>query len=123
MQFKELEIKPQGSRFKRLVKTPHFRKTLIAVCAGAGIGFLLFYMTEGKSMETMPVSKFKATCLAVLEDVKRQKKKIVITKYGKPIVEIAPILEDEEEISLKDSVLFIGDILSPVAEDDWEALK
>jgi RsiW-degrading membrane proteinase PrsW (M82 family) len=53
MQFKELEIKPQGSRFKRLVKTPHFRKTLIAVCAGAGIGFLLFYMTEEKSMETM----------------------------------------------------------------------
>jgi len=41
-------------------------------------------------METLSVSKFKATCLSVLEQVKRQKKRIVILKRGKPIAELIP---------------------------------
>lgn len=75
------------------------------------------------NMETLPVSKFKATCLAVLENVKRQKKRIVITKHGKPIAEIIPIENQKKDIPLKETILFMGDIVSPVAESDWEVLK
>jgi hypothetical protein len=29
----------------------------------------------------------------------------------------------EKQIPLKDTVIFMGDILSPVAEEDWEVLR
>ena len=74
-------------------------------------------------METLSVSKFKATCLSVLEDVNKQKKKILITKRGKPIAQITPVSHEKGEIPLKNTVTFLGDIISPVAEDDWEVLK
>jgi len=73
-------------------------------------------------MESISVSKFKATCLAVLEDINKQKKRVVITKRGKPIAEVIPFESDHEDIALKDTVTFMGDIVSPVADDDWEAL-
>ena len=38
----------------------------------------------------MAISKFKATCLAVLERVRRTGEPLTITKLGKPIAEIIP---------------------------------
>jgi prevent-host-death family protein len=74
-------------------------------------------------METLSVSKFKATCLAVLEEVKKKKKKVLITKRGEPIAEIIPVNEKKTDVPLKETVTFMGDIVSPVAEEDWEAMK
>ena len=74
-------------------------------------------------MESLNISKFKATCLSILDDVQKQKKRIIITKRGKPIAEVVPYLKTDRKISLKGSVTFIGDIVSPVAEEDWEVLK
>lgn len=74
-------------------------------------------------MPSLSVSKFKATCLAVLEDVNKHKKRVLITKRGKPIAEIVPYESTREGILLKDTVQFIGDIISPVAENDWEASR
>ena len=74
-------------------------------------------------METLSVSKFKATCLSVLEDVKKQKKKILITKRGTPIAQIIPVEHEKKEIPLKETVTHLGDIISPVAEDEWEVLR
>jgi prevent-host-death family protein len=73
-------------------------------------------------MESLSVSKFKATCLAVVEEVARHKKRVVITKRGKPIAEVIPY-EEAEEVPLKDTVAYLGDIISPVTPEDWEALK
>ncbi len=72
-------------------------------------------------MPSLSVSEFKATCLAVLEDVKKHKKRVLITKRGKPIAEIVPYEGTPQRGPLKDTVLFVGDIVSPVAEKDWEA--
>ena len=74
-------------------------------------------------MDTLSVSEFKATCLSVLSDASKQNKRIVITKRGKPIAEVIPFDPIKKEIPLKDTVLFLGDIISPVAEADWEVLK
>ena len=41
-------------------------------------------------IETMAISKFKATCLAVLKRVKRTGRPILITRFGEPIAEIVP---------------------------------
>ncbi|MHB8068415.1 MAG: type II toxin-antitoxin system Phd/YefM family antitoxin [Desulfobaccales bacterium] len=74
-------------------------------------------------MESLTVSKFKATCLAVVEEVARSKKPVIITKRGKPIAELVPYAGETEQPPLKDTVAFMGDIISPVASEDWEALK
>ncbi|MHB8381878.1 MAG: type II toxin-antitoxin system Phd/YefM family antitoxin [Candidatus Binataceae bacterium] len=41
--------------------------------------------------QSISVSKFKATCLAVVERVHKTRKPIVITKFGKPVAQIAPL--------------------------------
>jgi len=74
-------------------------------------------------MESLSVSEFKAKCLSVLQDVNKLKKRIIITKRGKPIAEVIPHDSEEKEIPLEDTVVFLGDIISPVAEEDWEVLK
>jgi len=75
-------------------------------------------------METISVSEFKAKCLRILEDIRRQKKRIVITKRGVPMAELRAIEPmQEEKIPLRETVAFIGDIVSPVTEEEWEAMK
>ena len=74
-------------------------------------------------METLSVSKFKATCLSVFEEVKTKKKKVLITKRGVPIAEVVPVDTQEKGVFLKAAMTFIGDIVSPVAEDEWEVQK
>jgi len=74
-------------------------------------------------MDSLTVSKFKATCLAVVEQVAKSKKPVIITKRGKPIAELIPYEAETAPVPLKDTVAFMGDIVSPVAAKDWEALQ
>ena len=74
-------------------------------------------------MESLTVSKFKATCLAVVQEVAKSKKPVIITKRGKPIAELIPYEEKTEQTPLKDTVAFMGDIISPVTAEDWEFLQ
>ncbi|MBS0325521.1 MAG: type II toxin-antitoxin system Phd/YefM family antitoxin, partial [Proteobacteria bacterium] len=41
-------------------------------------------------MDVIPVSRFKATCLAVVQRVQRTGRSILITRYGKPVAEVVP---------------------------------
>ena len=41
-------------------------------------------------MESIPISKFKATCTAVIERVEASQSPIIITRRGKPVAEIVP---------------------------------
>jgi prevent-host-death family protein len=79
-------------------------------------------------MEEMAVSKFKATCLAVLERVRRTRKPVLITRFGKPIAEIIPAPPPERPASwlgcMRGTGRIEGDIVSPAAdEQDWEVLR
>jgi len=55
MEFKPLELKNREGKFRRFIKAPQVRRTLLAMLIGAIIGFALFYFSEGRSMQTMPV--------------------------------------------------------------------
>lgn len=57
MEFKQLDLKPQGSWMKRTVSSSRFKSTLIAVAVGAILGFLFYYLTEGRLMESMPANE------------------------------------------------------------------
>lgn len=79
-------------------------------------------------LETIAVSKFKATCLAVLERVRRTKKPVLITRFGKPVAEVVPPppapRPDNWLGSLAGTGRIVGDIISPVIdENDWEVLR
>jgi prevent-host-death family protein len=41
-------------------------------------------------MEEIAISKFKATCLSVLDRVSKTKKPILVTKFGKPVAQVVP---------------------------------
>jgi hypothetical protein len=48
MEFKKLEIEPEGSWIKRTLQSPHTKKTLIYIAIGAVAGFLFTVLTAGK---------------------------------------------------------------------------
>jgi prevent-host-death family protein len=41
-------------------------------------------------MDEMAVSKFKATCLSVLDRVRRTGRPLRVTRFGKPIADVVP---------------------------------
>jgi prevent-host-death family protein len=78
-------------------------------------------------METLAISKFKATCLAVLERVRRTGRPVLITRFGKPVAEVVPPRPAARRSgwigSLKGTARIRGDIVSPASRAaEWEAL-
>jgi prevent-host-death family protein len=79
-------------------------------------------------MEQIAISKFKATCLAVLERVRKTGKPVLVTRFGKPVAEIvAPRQAEQPERvlgSMRGTAQIVGDIVSPAGdEQDWEVLR
>ena len=79
-------------------------------------------------MEEIAVSKFKATCLAVLERVRKTKTPILVTRFGKPVAQVIPPPIPERPAnwlgSMRGTMQIVGDIVSPVVdEEDWEVLR
>jgi len=78
-------------------------------------------------MEEIAISKFKATCLSVLERVRRTRQPVLVTRFGKPVAELVPPpLPPAPETwlgSFRDSGQIKGDIVSPVVDEDaWDVL-
>jgi prevent-host-death family protein len=73
-------------------------------------------------MKTVAAGKFKAQCLALLDEVAREHETILVTKRGKPVARVTPVTDQEETLKekLKGSILHEEDILSPVPVT-WEA--
>jgi len=79
-------------------------------------------------MEQIAISKFKATCLAVLERVRKTGKPVLVTRFGQPMAQIDPPAPQARPTSwigsFKGSAQILGDIVSPASdEDDWEVLR
>lgn len=78
-------------------------------------------------METITISKFKATCLAVLERVRQTREPVLVTKRGMPIAEIKPPPEAQTGAwlgAMAGSAHIAGDIVAAAEpEDAWEALR
>lgn len=55
IEFKPLEIKTKQSWFKRVLKSPHTKKTILFSFLGGAGGFLYFFFTEGKQMTEIPM--------------------------------------------------------------------
>ena len=76
--------------------------------------------------ESLSISEFKATCLKVLEQVRRTGKSVLVTKRGEPIALVVPPSPPQPESgwlgAFAGAASIVGDVVSPAADDtDWEA--
>lgn len=53
LNIKKLDLQPENKGFKSLIRTQHFRRSMIAILIGAVAGFGFFYLTDGRSMDTL----------------------------------------------------------------------
>ncbi|MBN2357432.1 type II toxin-antitoxin system prevent-host-death family antitoxin [candidate division KSB1 bacterium] len=73
-------------------------------------------------MKVVAAGKFKAKFLALIDEIARDREPVIITKYGKPVVKVVPVEKSEKQNQkpLKGTVLFLGDVVSPI-DEQWEA--
>ena len=74
------------------------------------------------TMKTMKASEFKAKCLQLMDDVAKTGKVVVITKYGKPIVQLVPFKKKPKTLfgAVKGAVVIKGNVISPI-DVSWDA--
>jgi prevent-host-death family protein len=76
-------------------------------------------------LEEIAISKFKATCLAVLERVRRTRQPVRVTRFGTPIAEIVPPPPPSRPEGWVGAMVstgqVTGDIVGPAGgERDWD---
>ncbi len=77
-------------------------------------------------MKEIAISVFKAKCLGILEEVRKTRKPVRITRFGEPVAEVVPPTAQPRPKqwlgSLDGTIEIAGDIVGPAGSlDDWEA--
>jgi len=77
-------------------------------------------------MKEIAISEFKAKCLGLLEEVRKTRKPIRVTRFGKPVAEVIPP-SPEKPMGRRLGCMagtgrIIGDIVGSISPDsEWEA--
>lgn len=80
------------------------------------------------SMDEIAVSKFKATCLAALDRVRRTGRPLRVTRFGRPLADVVPAQPAPPGAAwlgaMQGRGRITGDLIPPVASpDEWDVLK
>lgn len=78
------------------------------------------------TMKTLSAAEFKARCLNLMEDVRKTRETVLITKRGKPVAKLVPA--DKPSVSLigrlEGIVKVTGDIESPLEPPEaWDSVR
>ncbi len=79
-------------------------------------------------MKEVAISEFKAKCLGMLEQVRKTRKPIRITRFGEPVAEVVPPSPGKRPANwlgcMAGTAKILGDIVRPVSsQSDWEAAR
>ena len=77
-------------------------------------------------MQKIAISEFKAHALKVLAKVAESKEPVIITKRGRPLVQVTPIVNtDRQNVpgKLSKLLVFENDIVTPLGEAVWNACQ
>jgi len=79
-------------------------------------------------MKEIAISEFKAKCLGLLEEVRKTRKPIRITRFGKPVAEVVPPSPPKPTGRRLGSMAGIGRILGDIVgsispDSEWEVTK
>lgn len=74
------------------------------------------------------MSEFKAKCLGLIEEVRKTRKPIRLTKFGQPVAELVPASAEKPSKrwlgSMAGTAEILGDIVGPTGSlDDWDAWR
>ena len=76
-------------------------------------------------MQTISATKFKAKCLAILDDVFTTGESVTILKRGKPVAQLVPPVPASARYPQEElfgTVILHGDVVEPVLPADvWDA--
>jgi prevent-host-death family protein len=72
----------------------------------------------------IPAAQFKAECLKIMDEVARTGRPVVVTKHGKPIVQLVPAPKPQKSYfgHMKGTVTIKGNIV-PSLDEVWSALS
>jgi len=79
-------------------------------------------ITKVLVMNTIPAGKFKARCLAIMDEVQAKRQAVVITKRGKPVAKLVPVEQEKDDIFgfYKGKIKVTGDVVSPaITPEEW----
>lgn len=71
-------------------------------------------------MRTIPAGKFRNTCLKLMDEVQKNKIPLIVTKRGKPIVQVIPFTEKVGAKSLLGTLIYAAEDIYSTGES-WEA--
>jgi prevent-host-death family protein len=77
-------------------------------------------------MKTMGAGEFKARCLRVMEDVKKYRIPVVITKKGRPVAKLVPPDSPATDVfgCMAGTARIVGDVEGPVVPAKaWDAVS
>jgi prevent-host-death family protein len=79
-------------------------------------------------MKEIAISEFKAKCLGILEEVRKTRRPIRVTRFGKPVAEVVPPSPAKPAGrrlgTMAGTMEIVGDIVGPTGSwDDWEASR
>jgi prevent-host-death family protein len=80
-------------------------------------------------MKEIAISEFRAKCFAILGRVRKTRRSIRVTRYGKPFVEVIPpsqgaTVSPRRLGGMLGTAKILGDIVGPTGSlDDWEAWR
>jgi prevent-host-death family protein len=79
-------------------------------------------------MKEVAISEFKAKCLGMLEEVRKTRKPIRVTRFGKPVAEVVPPSPANPTGRrlgrMAGTMEIMGDIVGPTGSwDDWDATR
>ena len=108
-------------------KTPKGKKRNAPVVRPTVVPPTVVRETAVAPAASVPAGVFKATCLELMDRVRDRREEIVITKYGRPVAKLVPVIDAGAPRGtawgwMKGTVLWYGDIISPI-DVEWEAMK
>jgi prevent-host-death family protein len=82
-------------------------------------------MSTKLNTKTMAAGEFKAKCLAVMDEVQAKRTTVVVTKNGKPVAQMVPIIDEKERDPIfgffRGKGRIVGDITEPIyTEQEYE---
>jgi prevent-host-death family protein len=79
-------------------------------------------------MKEIAVSEFKAKCLGIIEEVRKTRRPVRLTRFGKPVAEVVPASPEKPVRrrlgTMVGTAEILGDIVGPTGSlNDWDAWR
>ena len=74
-------------------------------------------------MKAIPAGEFKTHCLRIMDEVRKRRQSVLITKKGVAVAKLVPVEDTGREVfgCLEGVIEIVGDIETPLVEPEaWE---